>query len=378
VKQAIYIASAIPFFLLAIGFEAWVARRRRLSVYRFADAISDLSAGVTQQCVLAVVGVVYVSSYAWLGEHLGLVLWADGSAWPWALAFLGVDFGYYWWHRWSHEVNFLWAAHVVHHSSEDYNLAVALRQAVGTSPSFHAIVGVPLALLGVPPAAYAAAGAFNLLYQFWIHTQLIRTLGPLEEVLNTPSHHRVHHAVNPRYLDRNYGGTLMIWDRLFGTFQREEEAPAYGITTPLRSYNPLWTQVHYWTQLYALARAARSWRDRLRVWIKGPAWRPEGVALQAPEAAEAQPRYDPQPPRGVRWYVAAQFSTAAAATFLLLLFQHDLPRGLLALGAGLVILSLLAWSGLTEGKKWGWPLELGRVALVLAVAGAALGGALRA
>ena len=374
-KQAIIIASAIPFFLLAIGLEAWVARRRKASVYRFADAIADLSCGITQQCWQAVVGVAYVAAYTFVQARLGLLHFAPGSPWPWVLAFAGLDFGYYWWHRWSHEVNVLWAAHVVHHSSEDYNLAVALRQAVGTGPTFLLIVGLPMAALGIPPAPYAVSAAFSLLYQFWIHTQLIRTLGPLEGVLNTPSLHRVHHAVNPRYLDKNYGGTLILWDRLFGTYQREDEAPTYGITKPLRSYNPLWAQVHYWVELFALARAAPRWADKLRVWVKGPAWRPRDLP---PPPRDGRPPYDPRPSRRVTWYVAAQFSTAAAATFLLLLYQGTLPRPLLAAGAGLVVLSLLAWSGLTEGKRWGWPLELGRMALVLAAAAALAAGALRA
>ncbi|HYV44337.1 MAG TPA: sterol desaturase family protein [Myxococcaceae bacterium] len=372
-KQALIIASAIPFFLLAMGFEVWVARRRKVSVYRFADAVADLSCGVTQQVWQAVVGVAYVALYVRVYEALGLLHFAPWSPWPWALAFLGVDFGYYWWHRWSHEVNVLWAAHVVHHSSEDYNLAVALRQAVGTGPTFLFIVGVPMAALGVPPVPYAVAGAFSLLYQFWIHTQLIGTLGPLEELVNTPSLHRVHHATNPRYLDRNYGGTLIVWDKLFGTYQREDEKPTYGITKPLRSYNPLWAQAHYWAELFAMAKAAPRWADKLRVWVAGPAWRPRD--LPAPPRDD-RPPYDPRPSVAVTWYVAAQFSTVVAATFLLLLLQTVLPRALLAAGAGLVVLSLVAWSGLTEGKRWGWPLEVGRLVLILAAAAAVAAGVL--
>ncbi|HEY8210973.1 MAG TPA: sterol desaturase family protein [Myxococcaceae bacterium] len=374
-KPAIYIASAIPFFLLAIGFEAWVAHRRRVSVYRFADAVSDLSCGVAQQCVTTLVGVAYVAAYAWVQARVRLFHFAPGSGWPWLWAFLGVDFGYYWWHRWSHEVNVLWAAHVVHHSSEDYNLAVALRQSVGTGTTFLLVVGLPMAALGIPPVCYAAAGSFSLLYQFWIHTRLIGALGPLEDVINTPSLHRVHHGTNARYLDRNYGGTLIVWDRLFGTYQREDESPVYGITHPLRSYNPIWSQVHYLAELFALARAAPRLADKLRVWVASPAWRPRDLP---PGPPDTRPRYDPRPPRAVAWYVGAQFSTAAAATFLLLLFQDQLPRPLLAGCVALVLISLLAWSGLTEGKRWGWPLELGRMALVLAAAAAVVGGVIAA
>ena len=153
------------------------------------------------------------------------------------MLFLGVDCAYYWFHRIAHEYNAPWAGHVVHHSSEDYNLAVALRQ--GTFQGlFSWVFYLPLALLGFPPAWFAAMTSFDLLYQFWIHTRAIGKLGPLEWVLNTPSHHRVHHARNPKYLDKNYAGTLIIWDRMFGTFQAEEEEPVYGLTKPLEQLEP--------------------------------------------------------------------------------------------------------------------------------------------
>ena len=205
------------------------------------------------------------------------VRFAAGSPWPWVIGLLGYDFIYYWWHRLSHEINVLWAAHIVHHQSEEYNLAVALRQAW-----FTPLTGVPfysvLAFLGVPPTVFFVSAAVSLLGQFWIHTELIPKLGPLEWFLNTPSHHRVHHATNPEYLDRNYGAILIVWDRLFGTFVSEQEPCVYGITKPFGSFNAIWANFHYFDEIAKLARSCTSWRDRSLAFFRRPGWirRPDG------------------------------------------------------------------------------------------------------
>jgi sterol desaturase/sphingolipid hydroxylase (fatty acid hydroxylase superfamily) len=235
--RARYIALAVPFFFLLIAVELVVARVKQRKVYRLGDAIGDLGCGMAQQTALLFMATAVIAAYTWIYDHHRLITWSNAAV-PWVIAFVGVDFFYYWWHRLSHEINVLWAAHVVHHQSEDYNLAVALRQAVltsWTSVPFY----VWLAFLGVSPLVFASMNAISTLYQFWIHTELAGKLGPFEEIFNTPSHHRVHHAINPRYLDKNYGAILIVWDRLFGTFIREDEACVYGIVKPLSSYNPL-------------------------------------------------------------------------------------------------------------------------------------------
>ncbi|MBS1152547.1 MAG: Sterol desaturase, partial [Myxococcaceae bacterium] len=244
------IALAIPFFFLGIFIEWRVARARQLPVYRLGDALADMGCGIAQQLagLFSIVALVAGLNAAWAHRLLTLPDWA-----AWVVGFVGVDFVYYWWHRLSHEVNFLWAAHGVHHQSEDYNLAVALRQSVFTSLLFFPFLAV-LALLGVPPLQLGVIAALNNLYQFWIHTELIGKLGPLEKIINTPSLHRVHHAINPKYLDRNHGGTFMVWDHLFGTYQPEEEQCVYGLTHPLRSFNPVWAQLDGYWKLLQLAR----------------------------------------------------------------------------------------------------------------------------
>src|SRR2546421_6032058 len=216
-------------------------------VYRFADGLAGMSSGVFQQVALLFGNLVLLGGYAWLYDHHRFFTLRGAAAW--LIAIVAVDFIYYWWHRFSHEVNFMWAAHVVHHSSEDYNLAVALRQSI-----FTAWTGWPmyagLAFFGVPPVVYATVHSFNTLYQFWIHTQLIGKLGPLEKWINTPALHRVHHAINPRYLDKNYGGTFMIWDRLFGTYEPETERPVYGLVKALKSFDALTAQFHFWGEIW--------------------------------------------------------------------------------------------------------------------------------
>jgi sterol desaturase/sphingolipid hydroxylase (fatty acid hydroxylase superfamily) len=353
-----YIALAVPFFFLLIGIELLVARARRRSVYRLADAVGDLGCGVGQQAVLVFAGAALLAAYATIHDRWRLHTFEVSSVAPWLIAFVVVDLAYYWWHRLSHEVNVLWAVHVVHHQSEDYNLAVALRQAIGssfTSLPFY----LPLALLGVPTVVYATVSAFSTLYQFWIHTELIGKLGPLELFLNTPSHHRVHHAVNPRYLDRNYGATLIVWDRLFGTFAEEHEAPIYGTVKPLGSFNPVWAQVAYWVELWRKSRALPRRRDRLRLWIARPDWPPD------PEHApvvEGRARWDRPLSPGTKLYVAAQFVPVVVVTFLMLLAANGGDRRLLAAGLVFVAATLVALGGLLDGRAWARPLEAVRVA----------------
>lgn len=205
-----------------------------------------------------------------------------------AAAVLGWDFIYYWNHRFMHESRFLWAIHVVHHSSERYNLSTALRQPVADAFGTFVPYGA-LSLLGIRPSVIVSARGLNLLYQYWIHTDVIRRLGPLEEVLNTPSHHRVHHGSNPTYLDRNHGSILIVWDRLFGTFTREDEPVVYGLTKNIDTFNPLRVATHEHATMLADVHRSTTWRDRLSFVVRGPGWASERRRT-APTALVARPR----------------------------------------------------------------------------------------
>jgi alkylglycerol monooxygenase len=364
------IAASVPGFFALIGVETLVARRRGVRVYRLADSITDLSCGVESQIEAMFFAALQLAVYAAVFARFRLLHLHGWAAW--AVAFVGVDFFYYWWHRLSHEVNFLWAAHVVHHQSEDYNLAVALRQSITTGWSAVPFY-LPLAVLGVPPIVYAITHALSTLYQFWIHTRLVgKVRGPVDWLLNLPSHHRVHHAINPQYLDKNYGATLIVWDRLFGTYVEEREPCIYGITKPLRSFNPLWAQVHYFVDL-----ARRTFRlrglEKLRVWLASPAWK--GTGEPAYEAdVRARPKYDVAPSRPMKRYVLAQYVLLLAATSALM-FVHGRLRPLpLAASCAALAGGLIAMGALLEGKRWARPLELARIvagvaAVVLVVRG---------
>jgi alkylglycerol monooxygenase len=361
-----YIAFAIPFFLLFIGLEILVARAQRRGVYRLQDALADLGCGIGQQIVMVFAGAAIVAVYATLYHRFRVVTFAEGSPIPWAISFVVVDFAYYWWHRLSHQVNFLWAAHAVHHQSEDYNLAVALRQSILTSftslPFYY-----PMALLGVPPVVYATMVALSTLYQFWIHTELVGRLGWLERFLNTPSHHRVHHAVNPQYLDKNYGAILIVWDRLFGTFVAEREPAVFGTTKPIRSFNPAWAQVQTWFEIAEKARPLRRFRDRARIWIAPPSFDPLGLPGPGEAELRARSKHAVTIPSALKAYALVQFAPLIAATFFMLLWQYSAPTGSLLVAAGFVFWTLIGVGALLDGRRWGVALELGRLAALAAV-----------
>jgi alkylglycerol monooxygenase len=342
------IALAIPFFFLLIGIEIWAAARRGLKLYRFADVIADLSCGMTQQILLVFQIAALTAGYVWLYDNHRLFTFAPGSAWPWIVAFVAVDFVYYWWHRLSHRVNLLWAVHAVHHQSEDYNLAVALRQAVLSVWTIWPL-HLPLALIGVPPATFLIVDSLSTLYQFWIHTELIGKLGWFEWLFNTPSQHRVHHAINPRYLDRNYAATLCIWDRLFGTFIPETEQPVYGLVKPLASFDPMRAQVQHFLDIGRRLRELRG-ADRLRVLLRGPEW---GYPAAPEITRERQRKHAVQlSPRETAW-LAVTLVLATAVAFLLLWFQFSLPLWKRAAVAGAVLLLIASW-GLLLDRRLIW------------------------
>jgi alkylglycerol monooxygenase len=373
-----YITYAVPVFFLLIGVELVAAFWEHRESYRLHDSINDLSCGITEQTVgLFLKGLLfagYVGTYGFATRNgINLVdvhSYSAGGKWAAAIVlFLGVDCAYYWFHRIAHQYNAPWAGHVVHHSSEDYNLAVALRQ--GTFQGvFSWVFYLPLAFVGFPPAWFAAMASFDTLYQFWIHTRAIGKLGPLEWVLNTPSHHRVHHARNPKYLDKNYAGTLIIWDRMFGTFAPEEEEPVYGLTKPLNSWNPLWANLHVWRDLFRDAWLAPRWRDKLRIWIMPQGWRPEGLPAY-PVAQEVSRetviRYDTQVPRALNAYAFLHFVGALLLAVGLLAAGRSMPRGELVVAAALVLWALLDIGGIFDHRRWALPSELLRLPVTAAL-----------
>lgn len=299
-----YIALSVPIFFILIGLELAWSWQKNLKLYRLNDAITNISCGIGQQILGIVFKTVIFFGYFWLYENARIFSIPSNWFW-WIVLFIGVDFCYYWFHRMGHEVNAIWATHVVHHQSEDYNLSVALRQSWFQS-FFSNLFYLPLAVLGFDPFIAITVIAFNTLYQFWIHTELIRNLGWFELVFNTPSHHRVHHGSNPKYIDKNHGGTLIIWDRIFKTFQQEDEKVVYGITTPLNSWNPLWANFHYWKELISIASRSKG-VNKIKVFFAMPGWSPDENKIQSPDFSVRE-KFDLPLQKHEKIYVLFQFA----------------------------------------------------------------------
>jgi len=369
------IALAVPLFFAAIGAELWIARRRGQRPYRFADAFSDLGCGISQQVTSLLYAEVLAAVYTGAYHRFSLLRFADGSPWPWLIALVGEDLLYYWWHRLSHEVNFLWAAHVIHHQSEDFNYAVALRQSVWTNFTMFPFL-LLLAFVGVPPIPFAVAVSVNTLYQFWVHTQLVGDLGWIERWFSTPSLHRGHHAINPRYIDKNYGGILIVWDRLFGSYEPETERPVYGLIGPLRSFNPVWAQVQYVIGLLRRTGKARSLGDKVRVWVKGPEWRIPGVEPPKEHASPVSPetfvKHEVPVARAISSYVGLQLAAVVVATFLVMLFVRRLPLLPRAAVVAGIVGSLAVWGAMLDGRRWAHHAEIAKNGVLLCAGVAAL------
>lgn len=364
-----YIALAIPLFFVLIVLElAWSAWSGR-KVYRFNDFVANMGCGIGSQIVGAFTKVGIFAVYLAVYDNWRLFT-LENSALTWVATFLLIDMLYYWFHRLSHEVNFLWAAHIVHHQSEEYNLSVALRQSWWQG-LFSFWFYIPVALLGVHPLTIVTVGAFITLYQFWIHTKALNKLGPLEWLFNTPSHHRVHHGSDPKYIDRNHAGTLIIWDKIFGTFQEEEEEPVYGITTPLGTWDPVNANFHYYRELVALAKRATRWPDKLRVFLKPPGWRPKELGgFQGPTQKDRATyrKFDTQVSTGISVYVLLQFILLLAVSSFFLFRQGDLSQLQRWATALLIVIWVMDLGLLMEGtKRWVYGVEFIRMAVLAAL-----------
>ena len=368
------VALGVPIFFGAVIVEAWLARRRgRADAYAVGTALSDVACGAIYQVFELVLKLGVLAIYGLLWRDLRIFTWPEASPWPWVIGLFGVDFLYYWWHRTSHVVNVMWAVHAVHHQSEDYNFAVALRQPVLEPLTWMPFFAV-LAIFGVPPEVILLAFGIDLFYQFWLHTELVHRLPrPIEWFFNTPSHHRVHHGIEAQYLDRNYGGVLVVWDRLFGTFQPEGQRPTYGTTIALRSYSPVWGNLAHFVRMGKLARAASGLSAKLRTIVAHPAWLPPGVQDPEKTSADAGPRrrakYRPLPARPLLVHAGALFAIASLAIGPLVLFDAQLSVFELAAGATSIALLHVAIAAWIERRPWAAAAET--IALV-AFTGAAL------
>jgi len=378
--NALIAAIVLPFFYAAVYLDYAISRAQGRSDYELNDTVTSLGVSIMMSAFGIVTIVLRIAIYTLVYTQVALGDWSMANPWTWVIGLLLYDFTYYWQHRMGHEWNLLWSSHVVHHSSDRFNLATALRVPSASMHLWTWVFALPLAFVGIPPAVYAVASLLNLLYQFWIHTERIGSLGWFDRWFGSPSNHRVHHGVNDRYLDKNYGGILMIWDRWFGTFEdeRSDDPVRYGTRAPVSSWNPLWINFDTFCALCKDAWHAHSWRDKLSIWWRAPGWRPADVAA-----------IDPKPSFDLRQHRHFQTSTPAALGYYALLQTALLPAQLVHLiaiagwlpfwpelayaaylGSATVTLGLLLGSN-PRWRRVGLLLELSRLMLSVAIA---LGG----
>ncbi len=359
------IVYAIPVFLATILVEAWVAWRRGIPTYDVPDAITSLQFGVLSQIAATFTRVFTLGVYVVVYEYARLFELPADTLWVWVLAVVFYDFIYYWVHRLGHEVNLLWAAHQVHHSSEYFNLTTALRQtATGafTTWPFYLV----MAVLGFPPVVFAVAALIDLLYQYWVHTELVGKLGWVDRVLVTPSNHRVHHGQNDYCIDCNYGGILILWDRLFGTFveERDEEKVVYGVRKPLASFNPVWGNLNVYRDLWQASRVAPSWREAVGLWFASPSGGRERIEHLDPASVR---RFDCGTRHRVRLYAMSQYALLIIPTMHFIAVAASLPPGVRLGYALLIVASALCIGWLLEERPWARTLEHARWLAILAL-----------
>ncbi|MEJ6695278.1 MAG: sterol desaturase family protein [Chitinophagales bacterium] len=353
----------IPFFTLLILLELVYGVSTKRITANLPDTISSLSSGIANITKDILGLIVAVISYSWLETNYAFfelnVVW-----WMFPLVFVVKDFAGYWIHRFEHMVNYFWNRHMIHHSSEEYNLACALRQSISQIFSLTIFILFPLALLGVPTEVFAIVAPIHLFAQFWYHTQHINRMGVLEKVIVTPSHHRVHHAINEIYLDRNFSQIFIVWDKWFGTFQEEleEEVPVYGVKKAVATWNPILINFQHAWRIWLDFFRTKSWKDKARIWFMPTGWRPDDVAEKYPiqiiENPRDQVKYMPLIPVWIKvWSGFQLLSTLITAMFLfnnivLLTFGHALLIG------AFIFLKIYSYTTIMDGKRYAAFLEI--------------------
>ena len=347
------IVLSIPIFFILIGIELLIERFTHKDLYRFPDAIANISCGITSQLSGLFLTFLGIGVYTILFEKFAFFS-LQPTWYYWLVLFLLVDLAYYWGHRMSHEVNLFWGGHVVHHQSEEYNLSVALRQSsLQTVWTF--AFNLPIALLGFDPLHFVLVSAFNTLYQFWIHTETIGKMGWFEYIFYTPSHHRVHHGRNPKYIDKNHAGSLIIWDKMFGTFQPEEEKPTYGITKPINSWNPVFANISHYVEMSKDMKRIPSWSDKIKYMFMKPGWLPASLGgyRAAPEIdPSVHKKYETPAPMLLNLYVFFQFVLCLGGASLFLFFAKEFTLPEKAFISLLITVVVVNCGVLFENRSW--------------------------
>ena len=359
---------AIPFFFLAILLEFVYGLITKKNTYRINDSINSLSMGSLSRLQSLVILGLSASVFELINLEFQLTQLADDETWVWLGCFVLYDLAYYWKHRLGHEVAIFWGSHVAHHQSEDYNLGTALRQ---TSIDFYGFLFyLPFFVLGFPAEILFTVVSLNLIYQFWVHTEHVPKLGALEWVFVTPSNHRVHHARNKIYVDKNYGGVFIIWDRLFGSFQQEldEERVVFGLRKPLNSWNPVWANVHVYWRLIEDFLKAPGVANKFKICFKPPGWQPAGMKSSCqlgPAEVDLSRRFDPAISNFSRYYTFVQFILTIVLSLYILLNATSIGYSITALTVAYLTYSFYVQGVWLEAKSTALGLEIFRLTVLM-------------
>lgn len=354
-----------PIILGLLLFEIIYCYVAKKNYYSFQDTIANIATAIGNQCVNLVVAVFVFKLYGWIYDNIRI--FTIENTWYWnLLLLLFIDFLFYWFHRFGHEINILWAAHMPHHSSEEMNLAVGLRASV-TQRIFSFFFFWPLAIVGFSPEMIYTMTAIHLLNGYWHHTRVIPKLGWYEKWFNTPSHHRVHHGVQTKYLDKNYGELLIIWDKMFGTFQEEEEEVVYGVTTSVSSWNPVDIYFQTWKALIKDAKDAPYFIDKIKIWFMPLGWRPrglepyKGIGIGIDIKPEEQNKFKTRAFKRSKPYLFIHLLLGLGFMYLTINMKNELSIIDRVLFSGLIFVMIVSWSGILESKKWVVPIETFRL-----------------
>ncbi len=351
-------AWAVPLFLGLMGLEYLVARRTGKNYFGFANSVSNINVGIAERLLDTFTVGIFYFVYEFLHTHFSIFNIQSGVL-LWFCLLLLTDFIWYWYHRLAHEVNFLWAAHVVHHQSDDFNYTVSARITVFQAFARMCFWSI-LPVIGFPPAMIISVQLVHGIYPFFIHTRTIPKLGFLEYIFVTPSHHRVHHASNDQYLDKNYGDVFIFWDKLFGTFTVEKEEPVYGLTKPLDSNSFLWQHFHFILEIIYTVRQTRGWREKIKV-IFG---RPDKIDPNM--RAELEKKFlkvnrSIQVSSRLNAYVTWQVGMLLVLLFSFLLLEHYIPVFIQICTTIIIFLTLINTGAILEQKRWVFYLEYVRL-----------------
>ena len=361
---------AIPSFSLLVLLEIAYGHFKGFQTYTFSDTIASMTSGITQTIKNSLGLILILVSYPFLLEKISLIT-LPNNLWLWIIAFICIDFAQYWIHRLKHKINIFWNIHVIHHSSEEFNLACALRQSISNLIGFTAIFLIPAAIIGVPYEIISVLTPLHLFGQFWYHTRHIGKLGFLEYIIVTPSQHRVHHAINPEYIDKNLSSIFCVWDRVFGTFQEEldEVKPVYGVLKPVQTWNPFWINFQHLWRLSKDAFYTNDWKAKLYIWFKPTGWRPDDVKEKYPieiiKDVYSQKKYITKETALNKSWSVFQFIGINITLYYFLTFFTELsPSNRIEIGV-IIMLSIFGFTSVMDGQKWSRLFEIFRCTLAL-------------